>query len=90
MSNPVERAAIEQIVRDYVLSKFLVDEGPEALTESTPLITGGVLNSIRTLQLVQFLEKQYGIRFQAHELSADYLDTVGDIVDRIQEKLAPG
>ncbi len=37
---------IETIVRDYILREFLPGEDPAELTEETPLITGGILDSI--------------------------------------------
>jgi len=36
---------IEGVVKDFVLKEFLPGEDPNELTDSTPLITGGVLDS---------------------------------------------
>lgn len=66
-------------VRQFILSEFLPDEDPAHLTDTTPLITGGILDSIATLRLVTFLEKRFGIAFQAHEVDAENLDTIADI-----------
>lgn len=79
---------IEQTVKDYVLREFLVGERPEALDATTPLISGGILDSISTLKLVSFLEERYGVEFQAHEVSADHLDTLGDISTIVSSKVA--
>ena len=78
---------IRETVRDYVLEEFLPGERREALTDTTPLITGGILDSIATVKLVSFLEERYGVRFQAHEMSADHLDTVADVATTVAEKL---
>ena len=48
---------MEQInadVKGFILKEFLPGESPEQLTDSTPLITGGILDSIATLKLVAF------------------------------------
>lgn len=79
---------IRQTVKDYVLREFLVGERPEALEETTPLISGGILDSISTLKLVSFLEERYGVEFQAHEVSADHLDTLDDIAKIVESKVA--
>lgn len=79
---------IRQTVKDYVLREFLVGERPEALEETTPLISGGILDSISTLKLVSFLEERYGVEFQAHEVSADHLDTLTDIAEIVESKVA--
>ena len=40
---------VEDIVKTYILKEFLPGEAPETLTESTPLISGGIVDSIQTL-----------------------------------------
>jgi len=78
---------IAQTVKSYILEQFLPGENPDALKETTPLISGGILDSISTIKLVSFLEEQYKIEFDAHEINADHLDTVGDIVSIVGTKV---
>jgi acyl carrier protein len=73
-------------VRQFLLEQFLPGEDPAQLTNSTPLVTGGILDSIATMQLVAFLEKTFDIELQAHETSADHLNTVADIVRLVEAK----
>ena len=73
-------------VKRFVLDTFLPGEDPAALTDATPLITGGILDSLATLRLVAFLEERYGIEVAAHETGVAYLDTVGDIAALVQSK----
>jgi acyl carrier protein len=70
------------VVKDYILNEFLPGTDASELANDTPLITGGVLDSLATLKLVSFLEENFGIRIQAHEVSVDYLNTLQDI-DRL-------
>jgi acyl carrier protein len=79
---------IEKAVHDYILSEFLPGEDPEELTEQTPLITGGILDSISTLKLVVFLEEQFEVTIEAHEAGVEHLDSVGQIARLIAEKKA--
>lgn len=81
------RDEIRGSVRDYILAEFLPDEDPAALTDSTPLVNGGILDSIATVKLVSHLEERFGVRFQAHEVSVDYLDTIDRIVATVDHKL---
>ena len=48
-------------VKQYILETFLPGENPDELKETTPLISGGILDSIATLKLVMFLEERFGI-----------------------------
>ena len=77
---------VKEIVRGYILNEFLPGENPAALTDSTPLITGGILDSLATLKLVVFLEERFQIKIQAHETMADYLNTVSDIAQLVDSK----
>ena len=77
---------IEQAVRDYILTNFLPGEDPAELTAETPLITGGVLDSISTLKLVVFLEERFGVTVEAYEAGAENLDSVGRIARLIDAK----
>lgn len=79
---------IHDAVHQFILNEFLPGEDPSELTDDTPLITGGILDSISTLKLVNFLEEQFRITIEAHEAGVDNLDSVGQIVKLIQEKKA--
>jgi acyl carrier protein len=79
---------IRQSVHDYILTEFLPGEDPDQLTYETPLITGGVLDSISTLKLVSFLEDHFGVTIEAHEAGVENLDSVGQIGRLIARKKA--
>jgi acyl carrier protein len=79
---------IKSVVKTYILQEFLPGEDPSALTDTTPLVSGGILDSIATLKLVSFLEEQFRIELAPHETDADHLDTVRDIANLVNAKLA--
>ena len=78
---------IRNVVREYLLTEFLPGENPDELKDSTPLITGGILDSIGTVKLVSHLEQQFDVRFESFDISVDYLDTVDLIVQTVVGKL---
>lgn len=77
---------IKDTVKHYILKEFLPGENPDDLVDSTPLITGGILDSIATLKVVAFIEERYGIELQAHEVDVDHLNTIADMADLISSK----
>lgn len=79
---------IRRAVKEYVLRECLPGERPEVLNDDTPLISGGILDSIKVTKLVIFLEELHGVEFQPHEVSVDHLDTVARIASTIQAKMA--
>jgi acyl carrier protein len=85
MSDETKRA-----VKEFVLREFLPGEDPDELEDDTPLITGGILDSIATLKLVAFLEEQFGISIAAHEADVDHLNTLNDIASLVESKRKGG
>jgi acyl carrier protein len=82
----MEKQEVQNTVKKYILTEFLPGENPEALSDSTPLVTGGILDSLATLKLVSFLENTYGVTFAAHEVDAEHLDTIAAIANWVLER----
>jgi acyl carrier protein len=78
---------VKQVIREYILEEFLPGENPAELTDSTPLITGGILDSLATIKMVAFLEERFHIQIQAHETMVDYLNTLADIAQLVRSKM---
>ena len=78
---------IKESIKEYILKEFLPGENPAQLTESTPLITGGILDSLATIKLVVFLEERFRVKIQAHETMVDYLDSIDQIAQLVSSKL---
>lgn len=72
----IDTITIKQIIKNYILSEFLPGEDPAQLTDYTPLITSGILDSIATLKFVAFLEQYFSITINAYETDPEYLDTI--------------
>lgn len=79
--------SIEQKVKSYILTSFLPGENPDELTNVTPLISGGILDSIATLKLVMFLEETFNITLEAHEADREHLDNISDIAALVRSKI---
>lgn len=79
---------IKSAVKSFILEEFLPGERPEALTDDTGLVSEGVLDSLATLRLVSFLEKQFNVALAPHEVDAEYLNTLPSIAALVRSKLA--
>jgi acyl carrier protein len=82
----VTEESIRTTVKQFILKEFLPGEDPNELTDATPLITGGILDSIATLKLVMFLEETFGVSLEAHETDAEHLNTLSDIEQLVRSK----
>lgn len=80
--------AIKQDIKDFIMREFLPGESPDELTDSTPLISGGLLDSIATLKLVMHVEDKYNVTLEPHEVDKENLDTLQLIARLIAAKLS--
>jgi acyl carrier protein len=70
---------IKATLKTFILNEYLPGEDPAALTDATPLMTTGILDSIAVLKVVTFLENQFGITVEPHEAVVENLNTLSDI-----------
>jgi len=79
---------IKTEVREFVARHYLPDEPAESITDTTPLVTSGIIDSIGMLGLVDFIEIRYDIEFMPREIDVYNLDTVKRIESLILAKLS--
>jgi acyl carrier protein len=77
---------IKEAIRTYILSEYLPGESPSNLTDETPLRTSGILDSMSTLGLVNFVEKTFGVTLDAHETGIEDFDRIEDIAALVARK----
>lgn len=77
---------VKDVVKAYILEELLPGEDPAQLTDSTPLLTGGIFDSLATIRLTVFLEQRFQIQLSAHETMVDYLNTISDIAQLVDSK----
>ena len=77
---------VRESIRQFILSTYLQGESPANLHDDTPLSTSGVLDSLATLGLVSFVEKEFGLELDAHEAGPDNFNRIDDIVALVARK----
>ncbi len=70
----------------YISDNFAATN-PVAVDAETSLFQGQVLDSLNLVELITFVETQFGVTVTPSEVSIDNLDTVNRIVGFIQRKL---
>jgi acyl carrier protein len=81
-------AEIRKLIREQLRMHLPKDAGADSMGDDAPLITGGLLDSVAALKIIDQLEETYGIEFDPEELSADFLDTVTQITELVSKKIA--
>ncbi len=81
---------IEQRVRQFIIENFYVTD-PSSIDDETLLVTNGIVDSTGMLEVITFLEEQFGIRIADQEMTPENLESVsriGRFVARKQAKPA--
>ncbi|MBI2223700.1 MAG: acyl carrier protein [Betaproteobacteria bacterium] len=79
---------IEQKVRQFITDNFLFREDRASLTDSESLLEAGVIDSTGALELVAFLETEFGLALGDAEMVPENLDSISRIVSYVQGKTA--
>jgi acyl carrier protein len=78
---------VKRVVLDYVRKEYIEEGDDRELTETSALITGGIVDSFSMVSLKRFLEKKYGIQIPDADATPAAFDTVNSIaalVERIR------
>lgn len=77
----------EQRIRQFVLENFYVSE-PDELADDASLVGAGLVDSTGVLEVLAFLESEFGIRVDDRETTPDNLDSIDRMVAFVTRKLA--
>lgn len=75
-------------IRDYILENYLFTDDASELEDDVSLLEKGVIDSTGIMELVFFLEEEWGIKVDDEEMIPENLDSVNNIVAFVEKKLA--
>jgi len=78
--------AVEEKIRSYILDNFLFTDDPSALENDDSFMDKGIIDSTGILEVIYFLEDEFGIKVEDDEMVPGNLDTVNNIVAYINNK----
>lgn len=76
---------MKQTIIDYIKKEYLHEEDDTEITATTPLISGGIVDSFSMVSLKVFLEKEYGVQIPDAKVTPEAFDTVEGIVSLVKE-----
>ncbi len=77
--------SIRERVRRFIVENFYVRD-PAELADDTSLITGGFVDSTGMLEVIAFLETEFGIRIGEQETIPENLESIGRIAAFVARK----
>jgi acyl carrier protein len=76
---------ITKVVLNYVTREYLEEGDERTITETTPLISSGIVDSFSMVSLLRFLEKKYSIHIPDEAATPDAFDTVERITALVRQ-----
>ena len=77
-------SSTKEVILDYIKEEYLEDEDME-LDFSSPLITGGIVDSFSMVSLKRFLETKYKIQIPDAKATPEAFDSVENILVLLKE-----
>lgn len=74
-------------VREFIRTEIMLEEASSELTDETPILKD-VIDSLGLMQLVSFLEEEFGVEIEDVDITSENFTSV-EMIDRfLQVKLA--
>lgn len=80
---------IQQRVKQFVVENFYISD-PNEVEDDTSLITSGFVDSTGMLEVIAFLESQFGIHIADQEMIPENLESIGKIAAFVTRKQQQG
>lgn len=77
---------IEQEIKKFLQEHLLMEEELNDLSDEDSLLEKGIIDSTGILDLVSFIEENYGIKIDDEELLPESFDSLKAIAQFIKEK----
>jgi len=81
--------SLKQKIREHILEVYLYGSPPEALNDDASFIETGIFDSTAVMELILFLEDEFGIKVQDSEFVPENLDSVNRICRFLRSKGVP-
>jgi acyl carrier protein len=77
---------MESVINEYISREIVQDPAMLPLSNDTPLLEGGILDSLSLLRLVVFLEERFKITVGEADLLPENFDTVNAICSYLRAR----
>jgi acyl carrier protein len=76
-----------QKLRRYVLENFLFTADDSGLADDDSFLEKGIVDSTGIMEVILFIEEEFGLSVADEEMTPDNLDSVDNLVVFVQKKL---
>ncbi len=76
---------VKKLIIEYIKREYLDEDSKEEITESTKLISSGIVDSFSMVSLKTFLEKKFNIKIPDEKATPEAFDSVTNIMNLLQQ-----
>jgi len=79
---------IETRLREFIVNNFLYGKSDGDLNDRTSFMDNGIVDSTGVLELVAFLEENFGVTVEDEEMIPENLDSIASVAEYVRRKNA--
>ena len=80
---------IEEMIREYIVENFLFSNNGYPYADDVSFLNEGIVDSMNVLELVMFVEKEFGTQVEDADIVPDNFDSVGRLAAFVRRKALP-
>jgi acyl carrier protein len=77
---------VEAVIRKYIVKEIMLKHSESELDYDTPLLERGIISSFAIVELVSFLEREFGISVSDHEVLPENFRDVKSVAALVRSK----
>ncbi len=76
----------EEKIKSFILENFLFTDDESAIGNEESLLDRGVIDSTGVMEVILFLEEEFGVQVQDDEIIPENLDSISNIKRFVESK----
>lgn len=81
-------AMVEEKIKTYIMKDLARDHAGPELKREESLIDRGIIDSLGLFKLVSFIEEEFGVAVEPHEVRTDNFETLAMVSKLVSKKIA--
>ena len=76
-------------IKSFILNNYLFTDDMTQLKDDQSFLETGIIDSIGVMEIVLFLEEEFGIKIEDQEIAPENLDSIQGIMTFLNNKSVP-
>jgi acyl carrier protein len=77
---------IETKIKDYIAKNLLFSEEGYTYADDVSFLQEGIIDSLGVMELVEFVQKEFGIKVEQTEVTPEHFDSVAKLAAFVKAK----